>query len=147
MSIATTSLTEILGGAKDGVYRFLPDTIDDVKTPGFNRVLVPTRKVRDKPAFLAACAAALEFPAHFGHNWDAFYDCVAELGNRFGPAALLIFEDLSGFARTEPEEFDAAVDALTDASEFWRERGARLIVLAGLSEPLLAPQLPAVSLR
>ena len=147
MSITTISLTELLVGAKDGVFRFRPDNVDEVTAPGFNRILVPTRKLRDKPGFLAACAAALAFPAHFGHNWDAFYDCVAGLDERLGPAALLIFDDLSGFARTEPEEFDAAIDALSDACEFWRGHGARLIVLAGLGEPLLAPQLTAVSLR
>lgn len=147
MSTAPASLTELLNGRDDGVYRFRAERIAQTPAPGFKRIVVPTRTVRDKPAFLAACALALAFPAHFGHNWDAFYDCVADLGERNGKAVLLIFDDLSGFARAEPEEFDAAIDALSDACEFWRERGGRLIVLAGLAEPLLAPRLPAVSLR
>lgn len=147
MSATPKNLAELLGSSDDGVYRFRPDRSTAAFAAGFNHVVVPTQKVRDKSAFLSACADALEFPAHFGHNWDAFYDCVAELGERIGPAALLIFEDLTGFARTEPEEFDTAVDALTDAAEFWRGNGARLIVLVGLSEPLMAAQLPEISLR
>jgi hypothetical protein len=56
-----------------------------------------------------------------------------------------VFEDLSGFARTEPEEFATAVDALRDAVEFWAEQSKRLIVLIGLDQPLLAPELSGLT--
>ena len=141
-------LPRLLAGAADGVFRFAPGATAAVPGSAELRVTaVSTRKVRDKTAFLDACAEALAFPPHFGQNWDAFYDCLAEPGAGPGTALLLIFDDLSGFARTEPEEFDAALDTLADAAEFWRGNGRRLLVLVGLGEPLLAPQLPEVSLR
>jgi RNAse (barnase) inhibitor barstar len=142
------SLARLLSGDADGVFRFRPGGFAPVPgTPDLQVTTVATQKVRDKSAFLDACARALAFPPHFGQNWDAFYDCFAELGTRAGPALLLVFDDLDGFARTEPEEFEAALDALADAAESWRDSGRRLIALVGLGEPLLAPLLPEVSLR
>jgi len=35
--------------------------------------------VRGKADFLAASAAALAFPAYFGHNWDALAECLTDL--------------------------------------------------------------------
>ncbi len=145
MSVQT--LEALLDGTADGVYRFRPQTPAPVPTGPLRHVLVPVQAVREKSAFLAACAGALAFPPHFGHNWDAFYDCMTDAMSGLGPAALVVFDDLTGFAQSAPAEFEAAVDALADAAEFWRERGGRLVVLAGMSEPLAAPELPEISLR
>src|SRR5512141_2182716 len=84
-------------------------------------LVVPVRLIaaRDKNAFLNAIAKALRFPAYFGHNWDAFYDCLLDLKHDEGAGTLLVLRDASGFARAEPEEFAAAVDTLTDAADYW----------------------------
>ncbi|HZP91350.1 MAG TPA: barstar family protein [Burkholderiales bacterium] len=130
-----------------GVYRFpsrapLPAALE----AGNARVIrIATGNVRDKPAFLKETALALQFPAHFGQNWDAFYDCLTDLAEQAAKPLVIVFEDLSGFARVEPEEFGAAVDALTDAVEYWEEQGKRLIALVGVDETVLAPELPELS--
>lgn len=148
MSRIPRSLQALISDDADGVFRFAPGSFaQSIAVAGAQVTMIPTRKARDKTAFLDASAQALQFPSYFGQNWDAFYDCVADLGERSAATAVLVFDDLSGFARTEPDEFDAALGTLTDAAAFWRERGRRLIVLVGLGEPLLAPQLPEVSFR
>ncbi|HWQ39464.1 MAG TPA: barstar family protein [Burkholderiales bacterium] len=105
-----------------------------------------TRKARDKLAFLAAIAAPLDFPDRVGQNWDAVYDCFTALADRMAAGLVIVFDDLSGFARSEPDEFSAAVDMLRDAADAWAERGKRLIALMGLDNPLLAPDVPEISL-
>jgi hypothetical protein len=39
----------------------------------------------DKAGLLARTADALEFPAWFGHNWDALADCLTDLAWRPAP--------------------------------------------------------------
>jgi len=102
---------------------------------------------RDKNAFLNAVSGALAFPDYFGHNWDAFYDCLVELEHGKGEGLLVLLRDASGFARAEPDEFAAAVDALQDAADFWEGEQKTLLVVVELEAPVLAPELPEVSGR
>jgi RNAse (barnase) inhibitor barstar len=41
-------------------------------------------------ALHALLAAQLRFPAHFGGNWDAFWDCVTDPGQSDLPARLTV---------------------------------------------------------
>lgn len=102
---------------------------------------------RDKNAFLNAVARALAFPDYFGHNWDAFYDCLVELEHGKGEGLLVLLRDASGFARHEPDEFAAGLDALQDAADFWEGEQKTLLVVVELEAPVLAPELPEVSGR
>jgi len=100
---------------------------------------------RDKNGFLNAIAKALRFPAYFGHNWDAFYDCLLDLKHDDGAGTLLVLRDASGFARAEPEEFAAAVDTLTDAADYWKAENKMLLVVFELLAPALAPELAEIN--
>ncbi len=37
------------------------------------------RAIHDKATFLSRVADALRFPAYFGHNWDAFEECLTDM--------------------------------------------------------------------
>jgi hypothetical protein len=78
---------------------------------------------RDKREFLARTAAALDFPGWFGENWDAYYDCLADLGWRPAPGHLLVYERAAEFAAAAPEAFDTALVILGDAAAAWAARG------------------------
>jgi RNAse (barnase) inhibitor barstar len=139
------TLSELAGGSAGGVFRYrVGAPIDPGSAQGLRRVQVQSRNTRDKLAFLRRTAEALNFPDYFGHNWDAFYDCLTDLAGA-GQPLLIEFDDLSGFARVDPEEFAAAVDTLRDAVEYWSETNGRLIVLIGVDEPLLATELEEIS--
>jgi hypothetical protein len=77
-----------------------------------------------KSEFLERCAAALGFPAWFGHNWDAFFDCLTDLGWRPAAGYVLLVEHAAGLRATEPEVFDTALSILADAATVWQARGA-----------------------
>lgn len=102
---------------------------------------------RDKNAFLNAVAKSLRFPEYFGHNWDAFYDCLIDLEHEKGEGILVLLRDASGFARTDPEEFAAAVDAIQDAVDFWEDEGKTLLVVVELEAPVLAPELAEITFQ
>ena len=78
---------------------------------------------RDKETFLERTASALGFPDWFGRNWDAFYDCLADLGWRPGGGHLLVFEHAEDMRRDAPEALDTAISILGDAAAAWERRG------------------------
>ena len=77
-----------------------------------------------KAEFLTRTAAALGFPAWFGHNWDAFFDCLTDLSWRPALGYVLILEHAIELQATEPEVFDTAFAILGDAAAVWQARGA-----------------------
>jgi RNAse (barnase) inhibitor barstar len=143
------NLHEALDARAGGVYRFkVTATGLPVPSAADRQVVrIGVKNARDKLAFLKPVAEALQFPDYFGQNWDAFYDCLTDLAQRGRGALVILLDDASGFARAEPEEFGAAVDALRDAAEYWDATERRLVVLVGIGEPLLATELAEVSVR
>jgi RNAse (barnase) inhibitor barstar len=128
-------------------HQALPDSALAAAAHKGIRVLpVHLTGLRDKNAFLLAFASAAKFPAHFGRNWDAFYDCLLDTdpGNN---GTLIVLQNASDFARAEPEEFSAAVDTLADAADYWKEQEKMLAVVVELEAPALAPELPEISFR
>jgi hypothetical protein len=134
-------LSALLAGGASGVYR-CPTLANGEASPPAQEI--DLRKARDKEAFLTAFARALGFPEYFGRNWDAFYDCLGDVG---AERMVLLLRGASAFARAEPEEFGAALDTLADAAQLWRETGRSLLVVVELEAPVLAPELPEVSVR
>jgi RNAse (barnase) inhibitor barstar len=77
----------------------------------------------DKAEFLSRTAEALAFPEWFGHNWDAFFDCLADLSWRPARGHVLVFENTADMRRHAPEALDTALTILADAAVAWDERG------------------------
>ena len=144
-----TDFFKLIESGAGGIFRChapLPDAALEFAAGEKMRV-VPVRlpAARDKNGFLNTIAKALQFPDYFGHNWDAFYDCLLALKHSDGAGTLLVLRDASGFARAEPEEFAAAVDTLADAADYWTGENKALVVVVELEAPALAPELAEIS--
>lgn len=90
---------------------------------GLDVVRIDLAGCADKAGFLARTAEALAFPAWFGGNWDAFFDCLADLGWRSGAGHVLVFEHAEDMHRLAPEALDTAIAVLGDAAAAWDRRG------------------------
>lgn len=90
---------------------------------GLDAVRIDLDGCADKAEFLERAAAALGFPSWFGSNWDAFFDCLADLSWRPARGHLLVFENTADMRRHAPEALDTAVTILADAAVAWDERG------------------------
>jgi len=90
---------------------------------GLDAVRIDLDGCADKADFLERTAGALGFPAWFGGNWDAFFDCLADLGWRPAHGHVLVFENTADMRRHAPEALDTAVTILSDAAVAWDERG------------------------
>lgn len=144
-----TDFSKLIESGVGGVFRcHVPLTDAALESAAQKKMLVvPVRLLaaRDKKGFLNAVAKELQFPDYFGHNWDAFYDCLLDLKHDDGAGTLLVLREASGFATTEPEEFAAAVDTLVDAADYWKGENKALLVVVELEAPALAPELAEIS--
>lgn len=65
--------------------------LDELRTRDLPKVrLVRGRRMRTRAALLDEMAAALQFPATFGGNWDALADCLADLQWLGGPGLVVL---------------------------------------------------------
>lgn len=57
-------------------------------------VVLLQRGIKSKEELFTSLAKKLEFPAYFGHNWDALDECLADLSWIDAPRVTILHEDL-----------------------------------------------------
>ncbi len=102
------------------------------RSVGFDCTRIELSGCLDKTEFLARIAAALGFPGWFGHNWDAFFDCLTDLSWRPALGYVLIIEHATELQASGPEVFDTALAILGDAATVWQARGAPFRVFVSI---------------
>ncbi|UXH78089.1 barstar family protein [Roseateles amylovorans] len=77
-----------------------------------------------KQDVLELIASAFLFPAHFGKNLDALYDCMTDLVNKSGaqPGFVVVLDQLPDHARFDREAREQLLDVFREAADFWGER-------------------------
>ena len=100
-------------------------------------VLVDVPEGGGRAEFFEACAAAFGFPEYFGHNWDAFEEClesqefdeVEDLDDAEG--LLVLWSGWGDMAEAEPEQFAVAIDVFRDVLAAWEEAelAARVVLI------------------
>lgn len=96
--------------------------------------------ITTKASFLGQIAAAMAFPAYFGHNWDALYDCLTDPPG--GPVAgtVLVVDHGEAFSTREPDQWAAAVRVFQAAAEYRRCSATPLFVL--IADEMQSPTTP-----
>ena len=79
---------------------------------------------QSKQDVLEAIAEAFTFPAHFGKNLDALYDCMTDLVHKSGaqPGFVVVLDQLPDNPRFDREAREQLLDVFRDAADFWGER-------------------------
>lgn len=71
-------------------------------------------------------AAALQFPPHYGENWDALRDCLCDLAWLPPGPVVLALLDADAVLRSAPaRQFALLVQVLGDAARFWNDPGGK----------------------
>jgi RNAse (barnase) inhibitor barstar len=91
------------------------------RVPG--RWRVEFKGLKSRESMLKAIAAAFDFPAHFGVNLDALYDCLTDLPLKAGVSYSI---ELAGLPHAAAG--DAIHTVFADAAEFWRDRGIPIAI-------------------
>jgi RNAse (barnase) inhibitor barstar len=84
--------------------------------------------INEKVGFLDAAAKALQFPSHFGSNWDAFEDCLTDLSWFEARGYVLLIQNLESFHKNAPAEMAMARTILQDVAAYWKLHGVRFFV-------------------
>ena len=84
---------------------------------------VDLKGMKSRESMLKAVAAGLKFPAHFGVNLDALYDCLTDMPLKPGPAYVI---ELANLAHAGAG--DALHTVFADAAQFWRDKGVSLAI-------------------
>lgn len=88
---------------------------------------------RDKAEFLRRIAAALRFPAWFGHNWDALADCLGDMSWWPAEGHVLILEHADGFRIAAENDFLEALEILGEAAGDWAAQDVPFWIFVGLT--------------
>ena len=84
---------------------------------------VDLRRVHDKEELLDTLAKALAFPEWFGHNYDALYDCLCDMGWRPAEGYLILLGHCDGIHGRAEQDFITLLDIFNRAAEEWRQQG------------------------
>jgi len=104
-------------------YR-VQDLMKSADHAGQHFLYVNLSAVQSKQEVLEAIATAFLFPAHYGKNLDALYDCMTDLVHKSGPQPgfVVVLEQLPDNARFDREAREQLLDVFRDAADYWGER-------------------------
>ena len=104
-------------------YR-VEDLMSAAENAGQHFLYANLTEAQSKQDVLDKIAEAFLFPAHFGKNLDALYDCMTDLVHRAGsqPGFVVVLEQLPDNPRFDREAREQLLDAFRDAADFWAER-------------------------
>jgi RNAse (barnase) inhibitor barstar len=94
------------------------------------------QKIEGKEQFLNHASVAMKFPSDFGKNWDAFYDCITDMGWISADGYCIYFDHTDAFAQHHESELETVIELFEDAIEFWKREGqSMLVLLSGAHKP------------
>jgi len=81
-------------------------------------------ETQSKQDVLDLIAQQFMFPAHFGKNFDALYDCMTDPLHKSGPQPgfVVVLEHIPANAKFDKEAREQLLDIFRDAADYWGER-------------------------
>lgn len=85
--------------------------------------------------FLADAKRVFAFPDFFGHNLNAFDDCLSELEIPDEGGRCIVLHHFDAFARQDAQAAEAILDIVAVNSRFFLLQGRRLLALVQSADP------------
>ena len=98
----------------------LPESLSAL---GVHAVSIDGSKVSSKHDLMSALAAALDFPEHFGANWDALDDSLRDLSWLDAHNHVLTVEGARALWQAHPELGGGLVESWLGAARRWADLG------------------------
>jgi RNAse (barnase) inhibitor barstar len=123
--IATMLLQTVRPNIVQSIRAYRVDELmDAAQAAGQHFLYANLANAQSKPEVLEAIATSFTFPAHFGKNLDALYDCMTDLVHKSGqqPGFVVVLEQLPDNPRFDREVREQLLDVFRDAADYWGER-------------------------
>ena len=77
-----------------------------------------------KQDVLELIATQFTFPAHFGKNFDALYDCMTDPLHKSGPQPgfVVVLDQIPATVKFDKEAREQLLDSFRDAADYWSDR-------------------------
>ncbi len=100
------------------------DLQDAATSLGHHFLYANLANAQSKQDVLDMIAAQYTFPAHFGKNFDALYDCMTDLVHKSGqqPGFIVVLEHIPANAKFDKEAREQLLDIFRDAADYWADR-------------------------
>ncbi|MBV8468966.1 MAG: barstar family protein [Burkholderiaceae bacterium] len=104
-------------------YR-VEDLMDAAQAAGQHFLYANLSSAQSKQDVLEGIAQSFLFPAHFGKNLDALYDCMTDLVHKSGaqPGFVVVLEQLPDNVRFDREAREQLLDVFREAADYWGDR-------------------------
>ena len=104
-------------------YR-VEDLMNAAHAAGQHFLYANLASAQSKQDVLDGIALAFTFPAHFGKNLDALFDCMTDTVHKSGqqPGFVVVLEQLPDNPRFDREAREQLLEVFRDAAEYWGER-------------------------
>ena len=104
-------------------YR-VDDLMREAQEAGYHFLFANLADAQSKPEVLEGIATSFLFPAHFGKNLDALYDCMTDLVHKAGaqPGFVVVLEQIPDSPKFDRESREQLLDVFRDAADFWAEK-------------------------
>jgi RNAse (barnase) inhibitor barstar len=134
------ALESLLEENRGGVYflanRVEPKSVQAVaKRAGYAFFHIEGKNITRKEQLLNHVATVLQFPNHFGHNWDALEECLTDLEWVDGDGYVIYYDHIDGLLGTHPDQFETLVEILRDSVKSWKDDGEAMVVLLSGTKP------------
>lgn len=97
------------------------------------------RRQAGRDAVLEELGQALHFPAWYGANFDALYDCLTEPDWQPAPGHVLLLSGLGSLRGADPESFGTLLEVLASAAVTRREAGQPFWIMLDTGAPDIPP--------
>ena len=100
------------------------DLQDAANAAGQHFLYANLGNAQTKQDVLDLIAQQFTFPAHFGKNFDALYDCMTDPLHKSGPQPgfVEVMEQIPANAKFDKEAREQLRDTFRDASDYWGDR-------------------------
>lgn len=102
----------------------IPDLQQAAQAMGHHFLYANLAHAQTKQDALDLIALQFHFPAHFGKNFDALYDCLTDPLHRAGPQPgfVVVLDQLPIAHKFDKEMREQFLDCFRDAADYWAER-------------------------
>ena len=120
-----TPLRGVRANIVQSIRAFRVQDLQDAATSmGHHFLYANLAHAQTKQDVLDLIAGQFTFPAHFGKNFDALYDCMTDPLHKSGPQPgfIVVLEQIPATVKFDKEAREQLLDIFRDAADYWGDR-------------------------